>query len=371
MGSEVLLYGYGAVCLSMLVFNIVNSIVMKKQEMRLERRSRALAAQVEIQMELIRQGKEVEQKHMRYLARKLRRVKNLVAFDRVMETYQENEQDLGILEYKRQIQSVLLQLAVVYLGRDTMQSAYFAYFLSRNRLQRHMAVDALEEILVQYMRKQNLYCRVNALEALCSFGSEESVVKALTVLNQEGGFIHEKILTDGLLAFGGDHDRLMALLWDKFERFSGKMQMVVLNYIRYKSGGYCERMFGIMTDLKRDKEQRLLAIRYFGRYVYEPAREALLGFASDQNPLNWEYAAVSVTSLARYTGEKVMAALIGAVHSANWYVRYNAAIGLESRDGYDWDMMEAAGGNDRYAREMLMYRLELNNARKGIQGGRI
>ena len=66
MGSEVLLYGYGAVCLSMLVFNIVNSIVMKKQEMRLERRSRVLAAQVEIQMELIRQGKEVEQKHMRY-----------------------------------------------------------------------------------------------------------------------------------------------------------------------------------------------------------------------------------------------------------------------------------------------------------------
>ena len=61
---------------------------------------------------------------------------------------------------------MLLQLAVVYLGRDTMQSAYFAYFLSRNRLQRHMAVDALEEILVQYMRKQNLYCRVNALEAL-------------------------------------------------------------------------------------------------------------------------------------------------------------------------------------------------------------
>ena len=61
MGSEVLLYGYGAVCLSMLVFNIVNSIDHEKQEMRLERRSRVLAAQVEIQMELIRQGKEVEQ----------------------------------------------------------------------------------------------------------------------------------------------------------------------------------------------------------------------------------------------------------------------------------------------------------------------
>lgn len=370
MGSEVLLYGYGAVCFSMLVFNIVNSMVLKKQEMRLERRSRALAAQVEIQLELIRQGKAVEQKHIRYLYRKLRWVKNLVAFDHALETCLETGQSPADLEYKRQIQPVFLQLATVYLGRDTMQSAYYAYFLSKNQAQRHMEADALEKILVQYMRKQNLYCRVNALDALCGFGTEESVVEALTVLNQEGGFIHEKILTDGLLAFGGDHDRLMGLLWDKFERFSGKMQMVILNYIRYKSGGYCDRMFRIMMDPGRDKEQRLLAIRYFGRYVYEPARDPLLLFASDQNPLNWEYAAISVTSLARYTGEKVMDALIGAVHSSNWYVRYNAAVSLESREGYGWDFMEAAGGNDRYAREMLMYRLELNNARKEIQGGR-
>ena len=70
MGSEVLLYGYGAVCLSMLVFNIVNSMVMKKQEMRLERTCRILAGQVEIQLERIREGGSVDEKHIRYLSYK-------------------------------------------------------------------------------------------------------------------------------------------------------------------------------------------------------------------------------------------------------------------------------------------------------------
>lgn len=31
-GSEVLIYGYGAVCLSMIVFNIVYNIVLRKKE---------------------------------------------------------------------------------------------------------------------------------------------------------------------------------------------------------------------------------------------------------------------------------------------------------------------------------------------------
>lgn len=370
MGGEVLLYGYGAVCLSMMVFNIVNSVVLKKQEIRLERRSKILAFQVEAQLERIRGGGAVEEKHIRYLSRKLSRIKNLAAFDHVMETCLKEDQMPGAWEYKKQIQPAFLHLAVVYLRRETIQSAYFAYFLSRNRPQSHMSVNALEDILIQYMRKQNLYCRVNALDALCGFGSEDSIVKALMLLDQEGGFIHEKVLTDGLLAFGGNHDRLIKLLWDNFERFSGKMQLAVLNYIRYKSGCSCEGMFRIMVDTERDKEQRLLAIRYFGRYFYEPAKERLLAFASDPNPLNWEYAAISVTSLANYPGEQAVTALIGALHSSNWYVRYNAAQSLESHTGYDWDLMERAGGSDRYAREMLMYRLELNNARQGQRGGR-
>ncbi len=364
MGSEIMLLGYGAVCLSMLVFNVVNSLVMKKKELRLDKRCKKLEEKVRVQTGYIKDGRTVEEKHIRYLSQRLSSVKNLAAFDRVMEHYLGDEDDRTVWEYRNQIQPAILHLAFIYLNRGDMEAAYFAWFLSKNIPKRYQGMVAVEEIMVQYMKKRNLYCRVNALDALYGFGSAESIVKALTLLSQEGGFIHEKILTDGLLTFTGSHEKLIELLWENIGRLSDKIQLAVLSYIRFKSGSYCESMFEIMTDAGRDKEQRLMAIRYFGRYFYEPALEPLLTFVSDLNPFNWEYAAISASSLAKYSGEKVILALMAAVHSPNWHVRYNAAASLEASGPNDWETMDAAGRNDRYAREMLMYRMELKRVRE-------
>lgn len=47
-----------------------------------------------------------------------------------------------------------------------------------------------------------------------------------------------------------------------------------------------------------------------------------------------------------------------AMHSPNWYVRYNASASLEAHGLSYEEMMDVLSGNDRYAREMLNYRLE-------------
>ena len=93
-------------------------------------------------------------------------------------------------------------------------------------------------------------------------------------------------------------------------------------------------------------------------YYYLPAKQPLLEFVSSPDELNWEYAAISATALSNYTGEDVDAALVRAIHSSNWYVRYNAAISLESHGMTYEEMLAAVGPGDRYAREMLAYRLE-------------
>ncbi len=78
----------------------------------------------------------------------------------------------------------------------------------------------------------------------------------------------------------------------------------------------------------------------------------------DKNPDCWEYAAISASCLAGYPGDDVTAALMEAMHSSNWYVRYNASISLESLHLEYSDLIEVVGGRDRYAREMMMYRLD-------------
>ena len=54
MGAEVLLYGYGLVCVSMLVFNLLYGLHLRSDDRRLERRADRLQGQVEKQLGWIR-----------------------------------------------------------------------------------------------------------------------------------------------------------------------------------------------------------------------------------------------------------------------------------------------------------------------------
>ena len=58
------------------------------------------------------------------------------------------------------------------------------------------------------------------------------------------------------------------------------------------------------------------------------------------------------------------------MHSANWYVRCNAAASLEGRSLSYEDLVVHIGGNDRYAREMLAYQRESRKLREEKGAGR-
>lgn len=368
MGSEVLLYGYGIVCLSMLVYNIAYNIIMRSSDSRLERKIKRLSDKISVQLERIRNGQSIEPEHMRYFRNKLSKISYLIAFDHILDQMKEHLSDPAVAEYIQKMQRVILQLALEYRDRESMQSAYFAYLVSKHNAREHLAVDTvMENILVDYMKKESIYCRVNALQALCDIGSPESILKALILLDRREGVLHEKIVTDILLSYAGYHDELIGVLWERFEGMSPKTQLPILNYIRFQSGDYLGEMYEIMVNEERDKELRLSAVRYFGKYYYAPAREKLLQFLADKQPLMWEYAATAATALASYEGEDVVEALMDAVHSTNWYIRYNAAESLQAHHLDYSDLLAVVGGSDRYAREMVMYRLNAQRIKEEME----
>ena len=51
MGAEILLYGYGIVCLSMLVFNVIYGLHLRSDDRRLERLARRLSRQSDFQLQ--------------------------------------------------------------------------------------------------------------------------------------------------------------------------------------------------------------------------------------------------------------------------------------------------------------------------------
>ena len=364
MRVELIIYLYGAVCVSMIVFNIIYNLILKGSQPRLARRRRRLEARIGPQLARLGRGERVQPRHLAELQRTLRRVQNLIAFDQLLKPRLQGEEAAVYSAYLAEIQPAILSLALFYHKRDTMRAAYFSYFLSRYMAPRHMLVHSIQGVLLDYIRRDNLYFRINALQALYRFGSPESILAALEIQDRDEVFLHEKILTEGLLSFTGDHRALIGLLWARLDEFSERTQLAISNYIRFQSGEYTEEMLSILLDEKWGKELRLSAIRYFGRYRYDPALEPLLAFARQRDPEQWEYATVSVSALARYPEERVVDVLVGALHSSNWYVRYAAAASLEAQQVDYPALLDVMAGNDRYAREMMMYRLENRRTQK-------
>lgn len=359
MRAEVMIYIYGAVCVSMIVFNIVYNLLMKRSEPRMEKRCRRIKKKIDSEIENIKspEGK-VSEKHLKYLRRTLSKVKNLMAFHRVYQT--DSAQDVQTyLEYMRHIRPAIMYLAVKYEDKEVMQASYFTYFLSCCTSDREASIDTLQDILLDYVKKPNLYCRFNAMNAMYRFAAPEYIVKAVKIQDDGEVFFHEKLLTEGLLTYYGDHDKLIGALLEQFGSFSSHTLLAILNYIRFCSGNYKEQMFKILSDESQDKELRISSVRYFGKYRYEQARQCLLSFVRDKSADKWEYATVAASSLAKYPGADTESALKEALHSSNWYVRFSASQSL-SELGVDYsDVIDIVAGNDRYAREMMMYRLEL------------
>lgn len=362
MRIELMLYFYGAVCISMIIFNVVYALLLRGRQPRMENRVRRLTQAVQVQLARLEMGQSVAPRHLTRLRLKLRRVKNLNALDLALRPLMGQAPCLEA--YLAQLQPTFLYLAVIYRKRENIQAAYFSYFLSRYMLQRHLPIQSLQEILLEYMEKDNLYCQVNTLQALCAFGNPSHIVAALELQDQGSVFLHEKILTETLLSFTGDHGALIDLLWKRMSVFSPHTQLALFNYIRFRSGKHTREMLDVMEDQTWNKEIRLSAIRYLGRYPYQPALESLLAFAGDDAPDRWEYATVSASSLANYQGEQVIRVLKKALHSSNWYVRYAAAASLEAHHMNYEDLLDIVSGNDRYAREMMAYQMESNKMQK-------
>lgn len=349
---ETLIYVYLAVCLSMIVFNMVCICVFSRQDKKLTERSRTLIREIERQ---IGQG-WVDEAHRKYLSQKLRKVNHLMAFDETLSRLHTQYPE-EIRRYLQELTPVFIYLTTVYLKKSKLQAAYFPYIIKKYGIMKGQRVRVVVHAMLELVKEDNLYCRENALQALYTIGDADSVIQALKLLDREGSYYHQKMLTDGLLEFAGDRAALNEKIWQKFPSFSTNMQVTLLNYFRFSTGAYQQQILLLMQDASLADEVRYSCIRYFGKYPYAPALSTLYEFAEVKQS-KWEYMAIAATALSSYPGERTVEVLKGLLSDRNWYVRYNAAESLE-RLGLDYDdLIDIFEGGDRYASEMLRYRFD-------------
>lgn len=355
MKVEILIYSYLAICMAMIMFNIVCICAFKQRDRKLVRYSERFTRQIEMQIEL----PTIEERHKKYLSKKLSKVNNLIAFDKTLDNFY-GEDPEKIRNYIESLSSVFIYLTFEYRKKNKLKAAYFPYIIAKYGVFRGHDINIISDAMVDLACDPSLYCRENALNALYSIGDCNSVVKALLRLDASGNFYNIKMITDGLMKFTGDTKKLSEYFWMKLDQFSNDMRVAILNFFRYSRGvpKYCERMLELMTKPGQDDEICYSCIRYFGKYVYQPAFPYIIEFAKNEMADKWEYAAISVSTLVSYPCDETYNVLKDKLSSRNWYVRYNAAKSLDSL-GFEYvDLVDVFEGDDRYAGEIMRYVLE-------------
>ena len=357
MNIQVLIYAYLFICAAMILFNIISAFVFQERGKRVEKVSFEFRVHIERQLNRIASGEFMEQAHKEELVKVLHKTGNMIAFDETM--------DLLVQKYPREsktyfseIHMVFLELTEYYHSKDPVTVAFFAHILGKYRILKGTSDGVLIRKLFQLLCSESLYIRENALYAIYGSGEYKNVVEALLCVDRCKLFHHTKLLTDRLLTFEGDRNRLAKALWRSFEAFSIKYQVVILEYIRFGDVDMREPMLELMRNNSRDDEIRYSCIRYFGKYFYEKAHPLLIEFLENTKQYRWEYSAIAARSLALYPKDRTVTALKRSLNNPNWHVRNNAAISLQRFNLPFTEYLDILEGNDRYAREIMQYRMQ-------------
>ena len=353
MKVEVLIYAYLAVCAAMIGFNITCIVVFRLKDKRLHHYSHRF---IKIVRQVIEE-QDVTEEHCKYLSKKLKKINNLMAFDKTLDAlFAQNPEQ--IKDYIRQLSPVFTYLTLEYTKKSEIQAAYFPYIIHKYKVFRGQPISIVMDTMLELVRSPSLYVRENALQAIYSIGSVECAVNALWILNESTYYHHPKMITDGLLNFSGDTKQLGNQLWNQFDRFSNRMQRVIADYFRFSSPDHKARILELLTSPGVDDEIAYSCIRYLGKYAYSPAYPVLTGIVEKYQHSQWIYTAITASALANYPGDRTIAILEELLHSPNWHVRSNASQSLMTLGLYYTDMIDVFEGRDRYASEIMRYRFD-------------
>lgn len=366
MKIEIMIYIYIAICISMILYNIVYIFILKHRYRALISNSEKLKNVLNEQIDILKNGGEISEKHKKFLCRELDKTSGVTAFDKALEEVFEKEPEYTE-KYLVETFSAFEILTHRYINKDTLKIAYFPYILHKYNILKHHDGERLTSVLFDLLRSVNVYCRENTLKALYSMQKPDIVRKSLKVIDTNLSFHHPKLITDGLMYYKGNKEELKTELFTYYNDYSVQMRVNILNYFRFSNIKCSNEMLEILKNENENCEIRFSAIRYFEKFPHADAEPIILNLAENTENRTWEYQAIATSALKSYPGDSTFRILVKNLSSSNWHVRQNSAISCEKL-GYTYqDLINVFDGNDRYAREIMRYRLDRRNAEEAVK----
>lgn len=229
MIAQLVIAFYFIVCVGIILFNCFTEIISRYRSCVLKRREQRYCEEYrQLFLENITENKKQEKR----LVKELHSTSRLLTFSEALykvENSMPEQFQQGIASVSR----LMEELIPVYERKSDMEKACLAYVFAIFHMTKFQAKEIVFPFLFDLLGNKSLYCRENALRALYSSEDIHAVMQALTFLDANEQLLpHEKILADGLLSFD-KKEELIPLLWKKMSEFHPRMQVSLLDYIRY------------------------------------------------------------------------------------------------------------------------------------------
>ena len=296
------------------------------------------------------------------LLTKLSATKNLVAYSHALQRLKSNLPD-AYNDYIHKKYSTFQSLANMYRQKNSIERTCYANFVGNFPQVAGVTHGPLVDTLISYIDDSSTHCGANVLRALCSIGTIDGVVNALQAINDKSLFMHNQLLTNELLNFRGDKETLAEHLWSESRHWNDNIIVSVIQFITKVSNRYREMLMPMLQDSSVSIEVRTAIIRYYGEYIYDPARPILIEFITNSIDSNLTIEAVS--ALALYPAPDTIIALKSALSNPNWNVRYNASSTLVKLIDKA-ELLKILQSESNYAREIADYMLELESALQSV-----
>lgn len=348
----VVTYIYFFICLLIMLFTVGYIMYQYYRRRTFKNRVSMFKSTIDNQLKLIHQHRPLAEKHRAYLIDKLKHINYLTAYHDALLSYQDHE---DIKDYKGAIEPVIKQLVRYYERRDDMEKAYISYFIA-NHASGVWRDVVIYRTLFHYLDKPNVYLRENVLKAMYQQNDSAWIIKAYDSLSKQKISHHQKLIQDGLMRYPYDKQLLIEQLYNNRYHFSESILLGVIGFITYESAEYQQIFYDWLHEKKVPLEVELKLYRYFKKYPFEQVKPTL--FEALQSP-KVEKRIVAADVLGEYCCDDVIQALKTALTDKNWFVRRNASRALLKTDVTIDDLMDVLTGQDRYARAMLKYYLEM------------
>ena len=151
MKIEIMIYAYIAICVSMILYNIIYVFILKHRQRSLVSDSERFKKILNEQIDILKKGGEISEKHKKFLCRKLDKTSQITAFDKALEELFSKEAEFSE-KYLVDTFCVFETLTHRYINKDTIKIAYFPYILHKYNILKHHEGERLTSALFDLLR---------------------------------------------------------------------------------------------------------------------------------------------------------------------------------------------------------------------------